>query len=128
MSGKPDRPKDHPSAQDKHGKEQYKRHVDGHIGIGGQLEVHPPADAIKEEKSEQEDQRSYREKNFIVSIITLFSVIIYAGLTYWQGHTTKKAADAAASAAQTAKDTLDTHQRTIPSRRTGMAVRRHDRH
>jgi hypothetical protein len=77
----------------KGGKEQYKRHVDGNIRVSGQIEVHPPPDSTKEETPEQKKARSYRFINFVVSVLTLIGVIVYAGLTYWMGYMTRESID-----------------------------------
>jgi hypothetical protein len=79
----------HPNP-DQGGREQYKRHVDGEISVRGQLEVHPPPDAAKAENTDKEDQKSHRNKSFVVSIFTLIAVVIYAGLTAWQGCLTRQ--------------------------------------
>ncbi|HEX4486881.1 MAG TPA: hypothetical protein VH088_11470, partial [Terriglobales bacterium] len=72
------------SDPDNHGKDQYKRHVDGSIRVSGQIEVHPPPNTNKEETPEQKKARSYRFLNFVVAAATLLAVVIYAGLTFWQ--------------------------------------------
>jgi hypothetical protein len=107
------------SDPDKARKEQYERHVDGSIRVTGEIEVHLPPDAGKQETPEQKKARSYRFLNFVVSTLTLLAVIIYAGLTAWQGCSSKKAADAAASAAKTANDTL---QLTLAVNRPSVTV------
>jgi hypothetical protein len=69
----------------KGGRDQYKRHIDGSIRVSGQVEVHPPPDSIETENADREDQKSHRNKNFVVSVLTLMAVVFYAGLTFWQG-------------------------------------------
>lgn len=83
--GKPD--------PNKGSRDQYQRHVDGSIRVSGQVEVHPPPDSVKEEKTDREHQRSHRDKNYIVSISTLIAVIIYALITFWQGCMTRESID-----------------------------------
>src|SRR5277367_4039703 len=97
--------KSHPDPR-QGGRDQYRRHVDGDIRVSGQLEVHAPPDTVKGDNSHRKDEAAYRKRNFIVSLMTLLAVVIYAGLTAWQGCSTKKATDAAASAATTADATL----------------------
>lgn len=75
-------------------RDQYKRHIDGDIIVRGQIEAHFPPDFAKAEETERKDQRTYRQKNYTVSWLTLSAVIVYAGLTFWQGCSTKKTADA----------------------------------
>jgi hypothetical protein len=83
-------PDERNSNPDKSSKEQYKRHVDGSIRVSGQIEVHPPPDSTKEETPEQKKARSYRFGNFVISVLTLIGVVIYAALTYWLGHMTRE--------------------------------------
>jgi len=82
----------HPD-QHKGGKDQYKRHVDGDIRVSGQVEVHPPPSLAKEDETDRKDQRTSRNKNFIVSLLTLIAVVIYAGITFWQGRMTRESID-----------------------------------
>ncbi len=96
MTNKSKSPADrsHANPQDS-GKDQYKRHVDGHITIGGQIEVHPPPDSVKAESTEREDEHTYRKKNYTVSWLTLIAVSIYAGLAFWQGCEAHRQAESA---------------------------------
>jgi len=74
----------------KDGADQYKRHIDGSVRVSGQIEVHPSPDSIKEDKADREHQRTHRNRNFVVSLLTLISVIIYAAIAAWQGCLTGK--------------------------------------
>lgn len=82
--------KERHSDPNKGGSDQYKRHVDGSVRVSGQIEVHPPPDFVEEDKADRKDQKTHRNKNFVVSVLTLIGVIIYAGLTYWMGHMTRE--------------------------------------
>jgi hypothetical protein len=94
------------SDPEKGSKDQYKRHIDGNITVRGELEVHQPPDAIEADNTERKDQKSNRNRTFLVSWLTLVAVVIYAGITFWQGCSAKKSADAAKDAANTAHDAL----------------------
>jgi hypothetical protein len=74
----------------KDGRDQYKRHVDGDITIRGQIETHSPPSAAEEHKAEREEDKARAKKNYIVSVVTLIAVIVYAGITFWQGTLTRQ--------------------------------------
>lgn len=76
--------KRHPDPN-KDGRDQYKRHIDGSVRVSGQIEVHPPPDSMEEDKADRGDQKTHRNKAYVVSLLTLGSVIVYAGITFWQG-------------------------------------------
>jgi hypothetical protein len=71
------------------GRDKYERHVDGDITVRGQLEVHAPPDLIQREETERAKDRTHKKREFLVSLITLGFVILYAGLTAWQGCSTR---------------------------------------
>jgi len=60
---------------------QNKRHVEGSITVHGQLETHLPPDHQKKQDTRDEQAAGRDKKRFIVEILTLFAVIIGAGLT-----------------------------------------------
>src|SRR5262249_16396992 len=93
---------------DQHGADQYKRHVDGNIVIRGEIESRLPPD-LQKKKDSSEGESNTRDKNrFTVEILTLFAVIIYAGLTFWQACLTRKIA-------KTAQDQLISSERAYVS-------------
>lgn len=65
-------------------RDQYKRHIDGSVTVHGQLETHLPPDLQQKQDAREEQQDGRDKKKFIVEVLTLISVTIYAGLTLWQ--------------------------------------------
>lgn len=77
-------------------------HVSGNIYVRGEIETKRPPDLTKEHNTERKEDNSRQNKKFVIEVVTLIVVAIYAGLTSWQGCSTKRAADAAKTAADTA--------------------------
>ena len=86
--------------------DNHERHISGSINVRGEIETKRPPDLVKEHATERKEDAAHEKKKFVVECITLAVVAIYAGLTAWQGCSTKTAADAAQSAAITADATL----------------------
>jgi hypothetical protein len=78
------------SDPNKAGRDQYKRHVDGDITIRGQVETHLPPSTTDKHDAEREEDKGREKKKFVVEVLTLIAVIIYAGLTWWQGSMTRE--------------------------------------
>lgn len=74
----------------KGGRDQYKRHVDGSIAVRGEIETHVPQDAAQQHNTEREEDKTRAKKNYIVGVLTLVAVVIYAGITLWQGYLTRQ--------------------------------------
>jgi hypothetical protein len=87
-------------------RDKYERHISGDIYVLGEIEAKRPPDLTQEHNTERKEDKAHQNKKFVVEILTLITVAIYAGLTCWQGCSTKHAADAAAGAAKTAADEL----------------------
>ena len=89
-----DKPKPHANqghaGPDKDGREQYKRHIDGSITVRGEIETHVPPSAIQQHTAEREEDKRRAKKNYIVGVLTLVAVVIYAGIAAWQGWLTRK--------------------------------------
>jgi len=75
----------------KGGRDQYKRHIDGDITIRGQIETHVPPSAAEQHNTERDEDKRHARKNYVVGVLTLVIVVIYAGLTAWQGWLTRAA-------------------------------------
>jgi hypothetical protein len=84
-----DKPKPHANQghadPDKTGRDQYKRHIDGDITIRGQIETHVPPSAEQQRNTERAEDKRREKKKFIVELLTLAAVVIYAGIAGWQG-------------------------------------------
>jgi hypothetical protein len=93
-----DKTKPHPDHghpdPDKHGREQYKRHVEGSIAVRGELEIDVKPSLVQAHKTERREDAAHNKKVFIVSIVTLVFVIIYALLTAWQAYSAHRSLDA----------------------------------
>jgi hypothetical protein len=102
---KPGGDKPHPSPNNGGGGEQ-KRSITGSVHVQGEIEVHLPPD-VKQKNSAANDKQHARETiKLWIEGLSLFFLIVYAGLTALMYCANKKAADAAKSAADTAKSTL----------------------
>jgi hypothetical protein len=58
---------------------------DGNARVSGEISVKLPPDLLKEYKSAHKDNNPRNNKGRLVDWLTLAAVIIYAGLTGWQG-------------------------------------------
>jgi hypothetical protein len=85
MTNKP-QPQAKQSHSDPHkdGRDQYKRHIDGDITVRGQIETHVPPSAAEQHEAERKEDKRRDKNSFIVGVLTLIFVIIYAGLTALQ--------------------------------------------
>ena len=86
--------------------DNHERHISGSINVRGEIETKRPPDLTLEHNTERKEDNAHEKKKSRAEIATLVVVAIYAGLTWWQGCSTKKAADAAQTAASTAKQAL----------------------
>jgi hypothetical protein len=89
-----------------HETDNHERHISGGMNVRGEIETKRPPDLTKEHATERKEDKTSSRNKFIVEILTLIVVAIYAGLTAWQGCSTKTAAKAAKSAAETANRSL----------------------
>ena len=81
--------------------------MNGNIHVRGEVEVDRSPSLTEEHKTERNEDNTHERKKYFVEKLTLFVVIVYAGLTWWQGCAAKKSADAAESAAKTASGQLE---------------------
>ncbi|HEY1993185.1 MAG TPA: hypothetical protein VGG81_02195 [Edaphobacter sp.] len=86
-SGKP-----HPNPNNDGGDDN-KRKISGEIHVRGGIETNVPASLIEQYKTARNEDKSRDNWRFLVEILTLGAVIIYAGLTAWQGWMTRKLVD-----------------------------------
>ncbi len=77
--------------------------MNGNIHVRGQIEVSRAPGLTNEHETERRADSAQERKKYILERWTLAAVIVYAGLTWWQGCSTKKAADAASRAADAAQ-------------------------
>ncbi|MCU1302665.1 MAG: hypothetical protein JWQ87_2949 [Candidatus Sulfotelmatobacter sp.] len=89
---------------DKAGRDQYKRHIDGDITIRGRVETNVPPDAVQQHTTEREEDKTQGKRKFVVEVLTLIAVIIYAGITFWQGCLTKRLAHTADQTLSTSRE------------------------
>jgi hypothetical protein len=102
---KPGSGKPHPNPDNNGGGEQ-KRSITGSVHVQGEIEVHLPPD-VKKENSTSNNKKETREGiKLWIEGLSLFFLVIYAGLTGIQSSQSIKAATAAKDAADTAKNTL----------------------
>lgn len=80
--------------------------VTGSIHVRGEIETTVPPDFAKKRDVAEEKQEARDKLRFRVEVTGLVFVIIYAGLTAWQGWSSQKATNAAKNAADTAHDAL----------------------
>jgi len=60
--------------------DKYKRHIDGSISVRGEVEAKLPPGLIQKHEAEREEDKASNKKKFVVEIVTLVVVAIYAGL------------------------------------------------
>jgi hypothetical protein len=92
-------------------RDNHERHISGSVNVRGEIEAKRPPDLKDEHDTERKQDNAREKKKIVVEISTLVVVAIYAFLTWWQGCSTKRAADAATSAADTASRALTLDQR-----------------
>jgi hypothetical protein len=107
---KPGGDKPHPSP---HQDSAQHHHCDikSSICVRGVIEAKLPPDLENKRDAAEKKKESREKKRFVVEILTLISVIIYAGLTALMYCSTKQSADAATSAAKTAASQLELAER-----------------
>lgn len=91
---------------DNYGKDNHERHITGNINARGIIEVERGPDLKQQHATERKDDKTYNDKVLAVNALTLIAVVIYAGLTWWQGCSSSRSATAAQRAADTAFGTL----------------------
>lgn len=91
MSGKNRKhPKHNPSAvPDQHGGQQNLGSSD--VNVRGEIEVGRASNLAKEHETERREDTAHERKKFIVEILTLAAVVVYAGVTIWQAWLTRTA-------------------------------------
>jgi hypothetical protein len=119
------RPEDHRTTSPKHNgtqNESTKRHVYVEPGV----EVDFVQDLKDRHNTEQRETTTHNKKQLLWTKVTAALVLIYAGLTWWQGCSTSTAARAARDAADVASRTMKTDQRAwmkINATQFGMPVK-----
>ena len=88
-----------------------KRQISGDIYVRGELEVETkfPPQLVEEYAAANKKETSHKHKTFIVEMITMFAVIIYAGLAAWQGCETREAISVARDANKLTEDSVRAH-------------------
>lgn len=66
-------------------RDQYKREISGDVHVRGEVETKFPPSLIEDYKTSQKEDAAHKGKTFVVEVITMGAVIIYAGLALWQG-------------------------------------------
>ncbi len=78
----------------------------GRVTVSGKLEADFPPNLVEKYDAANEKQEARDSKRFKVEIVTVVLLFAYTTIAFWQGCSTKKSADAAKSAADTAADSL----------------------
>jgi len=76
------------------------------MDIAGKVEVSRSPSFEEQHRAERKEDSAHQGKNYVVSLITLVSIIIYAFLTFLMYCATKDSADAAKSAADSTRQAL----------------------
>jgi hypothetical protein len=98
----------HADQRDKHGdKESTKRHV--YIEPGAQIDL--VEDLKNEYKTANTDSNTRNDKQLFWAKVSAGLIFVYAGLTFWQGCSTQRAADAAKHSAETTREAMILDQR-----------------
>jgi hypothetical protein len=83
--------KEKPHSNPNHeGPGKQERHIDGSIHVRGTIEADLPPDVRKKQDAANEKQDAREAKRYVVEIVTLIAVIVYAGLTAWQAFLTRQ--------------------------------------
>jgi hypothetical protein len=69
----------------------HERHVSGSVNVRGEIEAKRPPDLTQEHSTERKEDNAHNKNKFVVEVLTLIAVCIYAGLTAWQGCLTRTA-------------------------------------
>jgi hypothetical protein len=77
-------------------------HVYGNVNIRGVIETEPGPELKQSRTTERHEDQTHAHWVLAVNALTLIAVIIYAGLTWWMGCSTKQAAKATEIAAKAA--------------------------
>jgi hypothetical protein len=62
---------------------------DGNAKVSGEIGVRLEPNFVTQHESEQKDAESHNDKTELIGWLTLFAVVVYAGLTGWQGWETR---------------------------------------
>jgi hypothetical protein len=93
---KTDSKQPHPDPH-KDSREQNECHVSGDIHVRGEVESKLPPSLIEKYDTERKDDNTREGKrfviNFVLQLLTLIALIVYAGLAAWQGWSAQKTAD-----------------------------------
>jgi hypothetical protein len=76
------------------------------VEVSGAIDTRFTPEFLKDIKTGQEQEHTRETNRFKVEIATLFIVLAYTTIALWQGSSSQRAANAAKSAADTAKETL----------------------
>lgn len=81
--------KPHPDPHQNSGQEN-ERKIRGDIHVHGEVEANLPPDLVKQHKAERNEDAAQAQKNYIVQVVTLGVLILYASFTFWQGWLTRE--------------------------------------
>jgi hypothetical protein len=77
-----------------------------HVNISGKIEADFPPNLIEKYDTASNKENGWNRKQFVVSLVTAILIFVYTTVAAWQGCSSKRAAVAATSAANTAEKTL----------------------
>src|SRR5258706_5548045 len=78
-----------------------------HVNVTGKIEADFPPKLIEKYDTASSKENGWNQKQFIISIITAVLIFAYTTVAAWQGCSSQKAADAAKTAANVAKQQLE---------------------
>ena len=70
-------------------RDQNKREISGDIHVRGEVETKFPPDIAEQHKTDRKEDKADAKKRYVVELLTLAAVVIYAGIAGWQGCETK---------------------------------------
>jgi hypothetical protein len=71
-------------------RDQNKREISGDIHVRGEVETKFPPDLAKQRKTDRKEDKADAKKRYVVELLTLAAVVIYAGVAGWQGCMTRE--------------------------------------
>lgn len=95
---------------------EQKRKIDGKVHVSGEIEIHVPPDVHKQQTAADNKKDAREKRKEVIDGVTLFFVVIVAGLSAVQTRQSIRSADAAKTAADAANDSLVlTRAQILPS-------------
>jgi hypothetical protein len=74
-------------------RDNHERHIEGSIHVRGEIEAQRPPNLTQEHNAERKEDNAREKKKYVVEVITLILIAIYALITFFQACLTKRGID-----------------------------------